>query len=212
MAEASRNLYSILIALGFAAPLTHNLGQADATLAIAERLIALSTEQHMYFWSAIGMLARGGALAQQGEAEEAIGLIQQGLDICKAAGILCSYSYYLTYLAAAYAQSGKIDEGLAVTDEGLARCQTDLTRFHESELNSLRGDLLVLQGDPGRSRSQLSAGARCGATPERQVARAARRDGDEPCPARARTDRRSPDALARRLWVVHRGLRHPRST
>ena len=148
IAEASGNLYSILIALGFAATLTYDLGQPDATLAISERLITLSTEQHLYFWSAIGMLARGGALTQQGGAEEAIGLIQQGLDICKAVGLFSSYSYYLTYLAAAYAQSGKINEGLATTDEGLARCQTDLTRFHESELHSLKGDLLVLQGDP----------------------------------------------------------------
>jgi class 3 adenylate cyclase/predicted ATPase len=149
IAEASGNLYSILIALGFAATLTHDLGQPDATLAIAERLIALSTEQHLYFWSAIGMLARGGARTQQGGAEDAIGLIQQGLDICKAAGIFSSYGYYLTYLAAAYAQAGKVNEGLAVTDEGLARCQTDLTRFHESELHRLKGDLLVLQGDRG---------------------------------------------------------------
>jgi predicted ATPase len=148
LAEASGNLYSILLALGFSATLTHNLGQSETTVQLADRLIALSSEQRLHLWSVIGMFARGGALTQQGHADEAIGLIQQGLDICKAVGLSCSYSYYLTYLAAAYAQSGKIHEGLAITDEGLALCQTDLTRFHESELHRLKGDLLVLQGDP----------------------------------------------------------------
>ena len=148
VAEQSGNAYSILIALGFAATLTHNLGRPEATLEIANRLMALATEQRLYFWSAVATLARGGALTQQGDAETAIALLTQGLDVCRALGLFASYGYYLTYLAAAYAQAGKVDEGLAVTDEGLARCQTDLTRFHESELHRLKGDLLVLQDSP----------------------------------------------------------------
>ncbi len=149
IAEASGNLYSILIALGFAATLTYDLGQPDTTLTISERLITLSTEQRLYFWSAIGMLARGGALAQQGAADDAVALITQGLDLCRGVGLFSSYSYYLTYLAAAYARAGKASEGLGVVEEGIARCQKDLTRFHESELHRLKGDLLGMQGDSG---------------------------------------------------------------
>jgi class 3 adenylate cyclase/tetratricopeptide (TPR) repeat protein len=148
IAEASGNPYSILIALGFAATLTYDLGQPDTTLTIAERLGALSTEQHLYFWSAIGMLARGGALSQQGNSEDAIALITQGLDVCRGVGVFSSYGYYLTYLAAAHARAENVAEGLAVVEEGLSRCQTELTRFHESELHRLKGDLLVLQGEP----------------------------------------------------------------
>jgi len=147
IAAASGNLYSILIALGFAAPLTNDLGQPDVTLVLADRLITLSTEQRLYFWSAIGMLARGGALAQQGNLDEAIALISQGLDVCRSVGIFASYGYYLTYLAEAYAHAGKVDEGLRVAEEGIARCRTDLTRFHESDLHRLQGDLFVLQGN-----------------------------------------------------------------
>jgi class 3 adenylate cyclase/tetratricopeptide (TPR) repeat protein len=149
IAEASGNLYSILIALASATTLAYNLWQPDVTLAFSERLMALAAEQRLYFWSAIAMVARGGALAQQGNADEAIGLITQGLDVFRGAGVFCSYSYSLPYLAAAYAQAGKVSEGLAVAGEGIARCQTELTRFHEADLHRLQGDLLVLQGDPG---------------------------------------------------------------
>jgi class 3 adenylate cyclase/tetratricopeptide (TPR) repeat protein len=148
IAEASGNLYSILLALGFAATLTYDLRRPEVTLPICDRLIALSTEQRLYFWSAIGMLSRGGALAQQKNTDESIALISQGLDLCRGLGLFCSYSYYLTYLAAAYIQAGKVAEAAAVVEEGLSRCQKDLTRFHESELHRLRGDLLVAQGEP----------------------------------------------------------------
>ena len=147
IAERSRNPYSVMIALGMGAGLTHDTGRTAETLELAERLIALTTEQRMYFWLAIGFCHRGGALVQRGEVEDGIAQTRQGLDLCARIGIRSSYSFYLTYLAEAYLAAGKPDEGLAVVDEGLAMCRTDFARFHEPELWRLKGELFARRGE-----------------------------------------------------------------
>ena len=147
IAERSRNPYCIMIALGMGAALTHDCGRADETLELSERLIALTTEQRMYFWLAIALCHRGGALVQRGEVEAGIEQTRQGLDLCATIGIRSSYSYYLTYLASAYLDAGKLDEGLTVVDEGFTMCRRDFARFHEPELWRLKGELLGRRGE-----------------------------------------------------------------
>src|SRR5262249_51992711 len=78
-AEQSGNPYSLLIALAFATTLTHDRGDTAETLALTDRLTAQATEQRLYFWLAAAMCARGGALMQRGELDDAIAQIQQGL-------------------------------------------------------------------------------------------------------------------------------------
>jgi TOMM system kinase/cyclase fusion protein len=146
-AEASGNLYSILIALGFAATQANDLGDPDTAAELADRIIALAADQRLFFWTAIGNLEHGGALLQRGQTDDAIARITQGLDVCRLAGLLASYHYYLTYLAAAYVQAGRVQEGLSVVAEGLAHCETGLSRFYASELHRLHGDLMRLAGD-----------------------------------------------------------------
>jgi adenylate cyclase len=55
--------------------------------------------------------------------------------------------YFLTYAAEAQLALGAVDEGLAVTAEGLGRCERELARVHEPELLRLEGELLRLRGD-----------------------------------------------------------------
>jgi TOMM system kinase/cyclase fusion protein len=146
-AEVSGNLYSILIALGFAATQANDLGDPDTAAKLADRIIALAADQRLFFWTAIGNLEHGGALLQRSQTDEAIARITQGLDLCRMVGLLASYHYYLTYLAAAYAQAGRVPEGLSVVAEGLTHCESGLSRFYESELHRLHGDLVRLGGD-----------------------------------------------------------------
>src|SRR5262249_51755074 len=64
-------------------------------------------------------------------------------------------SYFLTYLAAACRDAGRLDDGLAAVDEGIAQCETLLIRLHESELLSLKGELLQRQGDVQAAEAHL---------------------------------------------------------
>jgi TOMM system kinase/cyclase fusion protein len=145
LADNSGNPYSVSLALGFSLSLLHDMGDSATALATAERLVLQATEQRLYFWLAPAMCGRGGALLQQGQTEEAIAQIRQGLDLYKTIGVLSSYAYFLTYLAAAYLQAGQPGAGLAIIDESLSYCERHLTCFHRSEALRLKGDLLLLQ-------------------------------------------------------------------
>src|SRR5262249_17721314 len=65
----------------------------------AEAVIALSTEQGFPFWLACETILRGWALAEQGQGEEGIAQIRQGLDAMRATGAEFVRSYWLALLA-----------------------------------------------------------------------------------------------------------------
>lgn len=155
VAERSGSPYSLALAIGFGLTLSHDRGEAQLALDMSERLIAISTEQRLYFWLAPASCGRGGALLLRGETEEAIAQLMQGLTLYKGIGVLTSYSYYLTYLAAAFLAAERADEGLAIVDESLQLCETHLACFHESELLRLRGDLLLLKNDAAAAEAHL---------------------------------------------------------
>jgi TOMM system kinase/cyclase fusion protein len=147
LAERSFDPFSPPLALAFGVALAYSRREADETLARAERLIALSTEQKMYFWLTIGHFGRGGALTLRGEAEEGIPHIRLGLELARTIGAMTVYGYYLSFLAAAHLEAGQLDDGLAVVDEGLGLCAHDVARYHEPELLRLKGVLLERRGD-----------------------------------------------------------------
>jgi len=146
-AERSANPAAVPLALAFASTLSHDRGETDTTLDRADRLIAFAAEQRSHVWLAPGLCARGGARLQQGDPDAAIADVRQGMDIYRAIGVSTSYAYYLTYLAAAYHDAGRVDDGLAVADEGFALCESLFARFHLPELYRLRGELLVRRRD-----------------------------------------------------------------
>ena len=147
IAEATKEPYSLLLALSFGTTLADYRGDTAATLELAARLMTLSSEQRLYAWLASAMVAQGGALLRSGDAEGAISQISQGLDLFRAAGVLLFYSSCLPELAAAYGAAGKVSEGLATVNEGLSRCERELVRFHEPELWRVKGELELRQGD-----------------------------------------------------------------
>ncbi len=142
LAESSFDPFSLPLALAFGVALAHSRREPDEMLAQAEQLSAVAAEQKLYFWLTIGHFGRGGALTLRGNPAEGIPHIRLGLDLARAIGAMTLYGYYLSFLAAAYAATGQLDEGLAVVDEGLEICTRALARYHEPELLRLKGALL----------------------------------------------------------------------
>ena len=80
--------------------------------------MTLSTEQGLSFWLAWGTIVRGWALAEQGQGEEGIAQIRQGLAAYRATGAEGWRSYFLTLLAEAYGKVGQTEEGLSRAGRG----------------------------------------------------------------------------------------------
>lgn len=166
----------------------------------AEQAIAVSLDQKFFGLYAFGLCGRGLATVLDGTPAEGLVEITQGIDLLRMANAASPIGYFLTYAAEAQLALGAVDEGLAVTTEGLGRCERELARVHEPELLRLDGELRRRLGDDdtadARFRRALAlAGERGARTWElRAAVSLARLLADRGRPAEARAALR--DALA----------------
>jgi predicted ATPase len=93
--------------------------------------MTLSTEQGFPLWLALGMLVRGGVLADQGQLKEGIQMRQSRSTV------------FLALLAEAYGKVGQEEEGLSVLAEALAFVDKTGERVWEAELYRLKGQLTL---------------------------------------------------------------------
>jgi predicted ATPase len=88
---------------------------------------------------------RGWALAHQGQVQEGIEQITQGLMDYRAPGAQLALPHYLALLAEVYGTMGQPEAGLTVLTEALALVDKTGVRLWEAELYRLKGALLVQQ-------------------------------------------------------------------
>jgi predicted ATPase len=138
--------FSEAVAHGGAACIQQLRRDIPDTQARAEAALTLATEQGFPYWMAAGAILRGWALAAQGQAEEGISHMRQGLTVYGATGAKYCRPFWLTMLAEAYGQVGRAEEGLRALDEALAHVDRTGERFWEADLYRLQGELLLIRG------------------------------------------------------------------
>jgi predicted ATPase len=79
----------------------------------------------------------------QGQSDEGIAEIQQGISAWQATGAEIGLTYYLMMLAEAYEKGGRTAEGLRVLAEALTLVDKNGERWREAELHRLKGELLL---------------------------------------------------------------------
>ncbi len=135
-----------LAAVRVLAAMTHQLRRDRAlTQERAEAAMILAREHGFPQWLALGIVLQGWALAEQGQSEEGIAQIRQGLAAGQAIGVSIFQSYFLTLLAEAYGNAGQAEEGLATLAEALTVVDQSGERFYETELYRIKGELLLAQ-------------------------------------------------------------------
>ena len=118
------------------------------TLERADAGIAVSIEYGLALYQATAMVTRGWALIDQGQAEEAIEQIRQGLDGHQATGTELLRAHFLGLLAEALGKARRAEEGLRVLEEALTIADRDSERYYLAELYRLKGELLLQQTSP----------------------------------------------------------------
>jgi DNA-binding winged helix-turn-helix (wHTH) protein/predicted ATPase len=108
-----------------------------------EAVIALASEQGFVAALAEATMLRGWALAEQGQGEEGVAQIRQGLAVYRTLESEVAWTYYLGRLAEAYGKVGQPAEGLNVLDEALGLVHKNGEHFWEAELYRLKGELLL---------------------------------------------------------------------
>jgi predicted ATPase len=157
LAQELSHPISMASALVFAARLHQYRREVHLTQERAEAFVALSIERGFALWVVWGTLLQGWALVEQGEEEEGIAQIRQGLAAYQAMGAGLGRSDFLALLAEAHGKVGQAKEGLTVLAEALAAVDKTGERFCEAELYRLKGQL-TLQSRQVQDKSGTSLG------------------------------------------------------
>jgi predicted ATPase len=119
----------------------------------AEAAVALSTEHGFPYWAAGGTSLRGWALALQGQGEEGIAQVRQGIAAWRATGAALFVPYFYTVLADVADHLGYTEEGLKALAEAHTLMEQHEERYLEAEVYRLRGVLLLRQ--PGTPQAEV---------------------------------------------------------
>jgi predicted ATPase len=145
LAKKLSHPYSLAFAHGLASLLHFFRRDVQAAQTSAEASIRLSTEHGFAYWLSTGIYVRGWALAQQGQTEEGIAQMRQGLADLEAIGSEIGCSQQLVSLAEVCGKAGQVEEGLAFLDRARMVMQRNDERLYEAEMHRVRGDLLLAQ-------------------------------------------------------------------
>lgn len=137
---------SLVFAANCAAWLHFYQRNVSATQAQAEALIALCTENEFPFYTALGNILRGWAVAQGGSIK-GISQIQQGLEIFINSGATLARHCHLTMLAEAHGKVGQPQLALDLLQDALQDIQQTGECFFAAEVYRLKGEFLLFLGD-----------------------------------------------------------------
>jgi class 3 adenylate cyclase/predicted ATPase len=154
LAQQSAHPFSLSFVLSNAAQFHQLRREVRAVQEHSDATITLATDQGFPFWLAIGSTLRGWALAQQGQVQEGIEQLTQGLSAFRATGAESTRSHYLALLAEAHSVSEQPEAGLTALAEALTVVDKTGARFHEPELYRLKGELLLQQNSANQAEAE----------------------------------------------------------
>jgi predicted ATPase len=93
-------------------------------------------------------------MAKQGRNEEGVAQLLEGLAGRRATGSALNRPHWLSLLAEARGEAGRLDEGLSALMEALAWADEHEDRHYEAEIHRLKGELLLKQNNSNASEAQ----------------------------------------------------------
>jgi predicted ATPase len=143
LATSLSHPYSLAVVLSWAAALHQLRREVQTVQERAEATLALTSEHEFAFFAAHGMVLRGWALVEQGQGQEGVAQIRQGIAAYRATGAEVERPHWCALLAEAYGKVRQAEEGLTVLAEALAVVDGNGDRYYEAELYRLKGQLTL---------------------------------------------------------------------
>jgi len=137
--------FSLAWARCWAAIVSQLRRDVPAVLKHADAAVRLSTEQGFPFWAAQGTIFRGWALVMQGQGEEGLAQVRQGITAFRATGAALFVPYLCTWIAEVCDHLDHPADGLQALVEAYTLVEQHEDRWWEAEVARLRGVLLLRQ-------------------------------------------------------------------
>jgi predicted ATPase len=119
---------------------------AKDTRSYANTVISICTEHDFPFWAAGGRILDGWAMACQGEVDEGIGKLDEGLAAWRQTGARLWLPIFLALKAEAHAKAGRSDTALNFIEEALAISDETGERWALAEVLRIKAGLLRATG------------------------------------------------------------------
>jgi class 3 adenylate cyclase/predicted ATPase len=145
LAQALSHPFSLAYAQCWAAIVSQFRRDMLEVHAQAEAAVTLSSEQGFTLWGAWGMSLRGWALAMQGQGDEGLSQVRQGIAAGQTTGTALLIPYICTILADVSANLGHTEDALQALVEAYTLVEQHEERWWEAEIHRLRGVLLLQQ-------------------------------------------------------------------
>jgi class 3 adenylate cyclase/predicted ATPase len=117
------------------------------TLLFSDEQMHTSAEQGFPLFHATGAIYHGAGQLLQGNGENALTVLESGLDAYRATGAALAVPYYLGLLGEVLAQRGNRRDAKSVLDDALAIAETGNDRCHQAELHRLKGEFARSGGE-----------------------------------------------------------------
>ena len=153
-ARAVKQPFTLGLALTLVAWLHQLRREPKVVRELAEGAVALGDEQGFPEWQAWGRWLHGWAIAELGDTKGGVSEMEAGIAGFLQIGGVPRQAFTLAMLTKGYEKLGRIDEGLALLDEMLARIERSGERLDEAELYRVKGELLDASSPSARLQAE----------------------------------------------------------
>jgi tetratricopeptide (TPR) repeat protein len=156
LAQEQRHPFSLSDVLCYAGCLFNVLRRDSQALKIsAQNLVDLAIENRFQGWIGSAHMYQGQALMMQGKFQEGEAQIHTGMRHHESIGGRVNLSDQYNSLAKGQAETGRIKQAMKTLEQGHDFIEETDERYYEAELNRLKGELLLMQGDDSGGEASL---------------------------------------------------------
>lgn len=141
LAERTNHPLTFAGILSFATDLEYHLRDFPTQKKLAERMLAVTTEQALPLWGTWARTMIGSATVDLGDPTTGIAEIIAGMEGFRATGARMNVSYLLARLSAAHLTAGQLEPALERVNEALRLRETDFDCYYDAELFRIKGEI-----------------------------------------------------------------------
>jgi class 3 adenylate cyclase/predicted ATPase len=119
-----------------------------------KELLTLAEDKGTPHWKAFGMMNQGWLMALTGGASDAVPVITSGIALWRSTEATHWIPLRLSYLAAAQAELGQIEEAQRSTTDAIAIIEATKERWCEAEVQRVAGEIALKSPKPGATKAE----------------------------------------------------------
>jgi predicted ATPase len=150
--------FSQAIALDYAALLHAFQGDSRAALERGREAVEVCIRHGFAYYLAIGKIVTGWAAAAEGNRDQGLTQLREGMDALRVLGAEVRLPYYFALLAETLGRAGRAGEALAGLSTGFAFATKNGEQWAVAELFRVQGELLAAEGKAEPARASFLQG------------------------------------------------------